>query len=105
MKKGLASIVRFLVCVSFFIGTIELVNAYAQQHRRADGDPYGSRWEFDAQEKHIDAVDRVSQDNKEKIQQLLVRIEGDEDYVKGGSFMLLSLVSIGALKLFKGKSA
>lgn len=103
--KPLPSALRFIVCAGILFGSIHIAEAYAEQHRRVDNSPYSAYSESDAQEKHIDSVDRVSQDNKEKIQQILVRIEGDEDYVKGGSFMLLSLLSLGALKLFKGKPA
>lgn len=105
MIQYAANSVRLFVCLLFLIGFIQLVEAYAEQHRRVDNGTYSTDYAMDAQEKHIDSVDRVAQDNKEKIQQVLVRIEGDEDYVKGGSFMLLSLISFGALKLFKGNKA
>jgi hypothetical protein len=76
-------------------------SALGAQHRSYDE----LMRDFDAQEKHIDSVDKVAQDNKDKLQGLLIRIEGDEDFVKGGAYLLGFLVSVGAFTYYRKKAA
>jgi hypothetical protein len=57
------------------------------------------------QERHIDSDDKHIQSNTEDIQRLLVRIEGDEDFLKGALGVIGFMQSLGLIKSFQGKRA
>lgn len=77
-----------------------VLQAWAQRPR-AQADVWR---QLDQQEKHIDNDDREIQSNRDRIEQILVRIEGDEDYAKGAIAVVVFLQTLGLIKTFKDKT-
>jgi hypothetical protein len=88
------------------VGSLGMVAA--GQGRRYD---YETQRQFEAQEKHLDAVDRTAQQNlkdeqadvkeiNKRLEDILIRIYGDERLVQGGFGVIMFFLTSGALVWF-----
>lgn len=109
MRQGRLAGLALRVFAVGFVLVGRPVSVPAQRY----GQAYWVERQFEAQEKHLDSSDKQIQKDVEELQRehedlekLTVRMEGDEDYIKGGGALLAGLISLfGLVRSMQKKQA